>query len=129
MESEPAPLSRCSTPPRKQPPEQVPELRLVCGDILRQDYDALLAGMHAHAEELSGGGSAAQQGGDGEGGGSAGGGPQQDVQQPAASASQGPRQIKVRPAQHSRQQIDWLTGGRWPPAGCVPSRRLRASCE
>lgn len=48
---------------RRRRPIQVLEMRLVCGDILRQDLSQLLAGMHQHAAEHAA--AAAQWAGDG----------------------------------------------------------------
>lgn len=63
----------------------MPQLRHICGDILRQDLPQLIADMHQHAADLQ-----QQQPAAGPGGSSGeGGDPRpQDVQQPAAAGAQ-----------------------------------------
>ena len=90
----PAPCMHDRLPPVPACPAlQVPQLRLVVGDILLQDLPRLLAGMRQQAEQQQGQQQQQQQQHQG----------QQDVQQPAAAAAQ--EQQSQQPQQQSKVQV------------------------
>ena len=92
----------CTSGPPSLP--QVPELRLVCGDILRQDLGALLEGMRRHPAELAAAQAAAaaqrQLAAAGAGGAAASG----EVAQHAAAASTAAGQQQPGEQQQAGQQ-------------------------
>lgn len=93
-------------------PSQVPQLRLICGDILRQDLPALLAGMREHAGQANGNGAAAAA--------ADAAGQQQQQQQPDGGTANAPSQQQAGAAAPLRAEQQGAQQPRAAAAGQLP---------